>query len=87
MTVVRLGVAARLGGAVHETLEGSLSTSSLGGMSMSMNMSSKGSRRRSSGLAELLSSGKTIEMALAEKKEAEEEEKEQEEEARRRGQV
>lgn len=73
MTVVRLGVAARLGGAVHETLEGSLSASVGRGGSVD-GSGVGGSRSRSSGLVELLSQGKTIGQALAEKAAAEKEE-------------
>lgn len=73
MTVVRLGVAARLGGAVHETLEGSLTASVGRGDSGSVSGGGGGrSRSRgSSGLAQLLSEGKTIGEALAEKAEKE----------------
>ena len=65
MTVVRLGVAARLGGAVHETLEGSLTAAS-SSIGRGRSRSSGGS-----GLAQLLSEGKSIGEALAEKAEKE----------------
>jgi len=69
MTVVRLGVAARLGGAVHETLEGSLTASfGRGDSGVSGGGSSRSGR---SGLARLVSEGITIGEALAEKAEKE----------------
>ena len=77
MTVVRLGVAARLGGAVHETLEGSL-TASVGRGDSGASASGGGggaggggSRLGGIGLSRLVSEGKTIGEALAEKAEKE----------------